>query len=339
MMKYMRFKSLIVCMLFSVAAMAQDPHFTQYYANALYLNPAMAGSNIGPRVIMNYRNQWPSIPGTFVTYAASYDQYFSKISGGIGIQALADRSGESIFSNKQFNLMYSNNINLTRTLALKTGFQAGYTQYSLNWNNLVFPDQLDARLGIVRNTAEVLPGNGTTSIGYVDFSAGMILYSEKFYLGFASHHLTQPNQSLIPGGNNDGILPRKYTAHAGANIVVKEASYNSPGTVLSPNIIFQYQKPFNTLNVGMYASHGVFSGGLWYRYSGINRNPQGTWDSFAVLAGVQQGVFRFGYSYDITVSSLRSVTAGSHEISVAFLFPENKKISKRPVQKLKCPQF
>ncbi len=40
---------------------AQDAHFSQYYANPLYLNPAFAGSDICPRVTLNYRNQKPVI--------------------------------------------------------------------------------------------------------------------------------------------------------------------------------------------------------------------------------------------------------------------------------------
>ena len=40
-------------------ASAQDPAFSQFYANPLYLNPAFAGTNICPRVNLNYRDQWP----------------------------------------------------------------------------------------------------------------------------------------------------------------------------------------------------------------------------------------------------------------------------------------
>ena len=40
---------------------AQDPQFTQFYANPLYLNPAFAGTARCPRICMNYRNQWPNL--------------------------------------------------------------------------------------------------------------------------------------------------------------------------------------------------------------------------------------------------------------------------------------
>ena len=53
-------------------AQAQDPEFTQYYANPLFLNPAFAGSDRCPRMVMSYRNQWPAMSGNYVTQAVSY---------------------------------------------------------------------------------------------------------------------------------------------------------------------------------------------------------------------------------------------------------------------------
>ncbi len=52
----------------------QDPIFTQFYSNPIYLNPAFAGSRVCPRFALNYRNEWPNISGNFITTAAAYDQ-------------------------------------------------------------------------------------------------------------------------------------------------------------------------------------------------------------------------------------------------------------------------
>ena len=64
---------------------AQDPEFTQFYANPLYLNPAFAGTAHCPRLSLNYRNQWPGISGSFITTSASYDQHVDALSGGVGL--------------------------------------------------------------------------------------------------------------------------------------------------------------------------------------------------------------------------------------------------------------
>ena len=57
-----RFLAMIL-LLTAGSAYAQDPEFTQFYANPLYLNPAFAGSSHCPRMNLNYRNQWPALQG------------------------------------------------------------------------------------------------------------------------------------------------------------------------------------------------------------------------------------------------------------------------------------
>lgn len=324
-------KKLLIALLVLLCAgtsQAQDVGYSQFYANPLYLNPAFAGSGIGPRYILNYRNQWPSLPGNFVTYAASFDQYFSAINGGLGIQVLSDHIGDNNFQHNQVAIMYSNNLALNNKWVLKTGFQYMFAQRSLNWQGLIFPDEIDARLGVLPGTtAESLPLQSVTNANMHDFSAGAILFSENFYGGFAVHHLTQPNQSLIP----PGVVPWniRTTLHAGANFEVVRATRNRPGTTLSPNIITMFQGPATQVNIGTYISRGPIVGGLWYRLG----------DAFIVSLGLQQGVFRMGYSYDITTSRLRAAALGSHEISFAIQLESKERIPRRKMVKIKCPTF
>src|SRR2546423_6783100 len=98
---------LVILLLISGAALAQDPEFTQFYANPLYLNPAFAGSARCPRLALNYRNQWPSLQGTFVTYSASYDQHVDGISGGLGLLALSDKAGEGTIATSNISAIYA----------------------------------------------------------------------------------------------------------------------------------------------------------------------------------------------------------------------------------------
>src|SRR5210317_1152683 len=89
---------------------AQDPELTQFYAAPIYTNPALAGTGScdgGGRVGLNYRNQWPSLPGTFITTTASYDQHFDKIGGGIGILVMDDRAGEGLLTSTHISGVYS----------------------------------------------------------------------------------------------------------------------------------------------------------------------------------------------------------------------------------------
>jgi type IX secretion system PorP/SprF family membrane protein len=300
---------------------AQDPQFTQFYANPIYLNPAFAGTARCPRVIMNYRHQWPGIPTTagktFVTYAASYDQHIDAISGGVGLQVLNDRAGDGTLNTTTASLVYSYQLPVSRTFSLKFGGQATYLQKRLDWSKLTFGDMIDPRRGFVYNTNEIPPVNTKTT---VDFAAGVLGYSKLFFVGFAAHHLTQPDEGFI----SPARLPLKITGHAGAVIPIDGTS----GEIsVSPNILYQRQQNFQQINLGVYFNKGAFVAGMWYRNQ----------DAVIVLVGVQQSIYKIGYSYDVTVSKLTTKSAGSHEISFALQF--DCKPKKKKFRTISCPSF
>jgi hypothetical protein len=86
----------------------------------------------------------------------------------------------------------------------------------------------------------------------MDFSAGVIGYSQKFYFGFAAHHLTEPNESLVVGTSR---LPMKYTGHIGGLFPFKR-SFKGETSYLSPNILYRRQGEFQQLNFGTYVNKG-----------------------------------------------------------------------------------
>ena len=88
------FIAVAACIFISNDANAQDPAFSQFYANPLYLNPAFAGATPKgcPRANLNYRDQWPGIGRTYVTTSASWDQHINAIGGGLGVMVTQDKN-------------------------------------------------------------------------------------------------------------------------------------------------------------------------------------------------------------------------------------------------------
>lgn len=315
-------------MMFVVSVVyAQDPEFTQFYANPIYLNPAFAGTANCPRLTMNYRNQWPAISGTYVTYSASYDQHIDKIAGGIGFIVMADKAGQGVLNTTSGALMYSYRLTINRKFSIKAGLQAGYFQRTINWSSLTFPDMIDPKYGFVMNTGEKQP---KTSKGAPDFAAGILGFSENFYFGVAAHHLTQPDEGFISFSR----LPMKLTVHAGGVIHFdngrkRRRKITDPS--ISPNVLFMKQQDFNQFNYGFYFNKYPFVLGVWYRQCFNNS------DAFIAMAGFQQKSFKFGYSYDVTVSKLSNATAGAHELSFTLQFPCRPK--KKKLRAISCPSF
>ncbi len=314
---------LFTFILFNKKIYSQDAEFTQFYSNPIYLNPALTGTHMCPRVSMNYRNQWPGISGTFVTSAFSYDQNVSSLHGGLGLMFVNDQASNSLV-NTRISGIYSYQMKVSRKFSIRTGFEATYWQKSLDWNQLTFGDMIDPIRGFVYQTQDI-PRGGT--VGGLDLSAGIVGFSEQFYIGFAAHHLTEPDESML--SNNSSPLPRKYTGHIGAMIPLagKASKYETEEAFISPNILYRRQGSFQQINMGIYLSKGPLVGGVWYRNQ----------DAFILLVGMQMGQVKFGYSYDVTVSKLSMATSGSHELSLQLNFVCKPK--KRTYRTISCPSF
>jgi type IX secretion system PorP/SprF family membrane protein len=318
-------KKLIVlfsCVVVLFNANAQDPAFTQFYANPLYLNPAMAGSNGCPRFGVNYRNEWPQLSGNYVTYSASYDQYFKNISGGFGVIATHDQQGQGTINTSMLGLIYSYHLTLNRKWKMLFGARAAWYQKFLDWDKLTFGDMIDPRRGFIYATGDVPRGG---SRGFFDASAGMVIFNKNFFAGGAVHHLNRPNESMIIG---ESKLPMRFTGHIGAEIQLGQKSKYANSTSIMPNIIYQYQNGFQELNIGTYIKYGSFNFGAWYR----NR------DAFILTLGINTGKFKLGYSYDVTVSKLNNgVSGGSHEVSLGINL--NCKSKPASFRTISCPSF
>lgn len=317
-----RIFSILTCLFVFTTAKAQDPAFTQFYANPLYLNPAFAGSHGCPRFAVNYRNEWPQLSGNYVTYSASYDQYFKNISGGFGVLATHDQQGQGTINTSMLGLIYSYHLTLNRKWKMLFGARAAWYQKFLDWDKLTFGDMIDPRRGFIYSTGDVPRGG---SRGFFDASAGMVVFNKHFFAGFAAHHLNTPNESMIIG---ESKLPMRFTGHMGAEIPLGARSKYSNATSIMPNIIYQYQNGFQELNIGTYIKYGSFNFGAWYRNK----------DAFILTLGINTGKFKLGYSYDVTVSKLNNgVSGGSHEVSLGI----NLNCTTKPAsfRTISCPSF
>ena len=66
----------------------QNPIFTKFYSNSIYLNPAFIGYRVCPHFALNYRKGWPNISRKFITTAANYDQKGRSLFVGLRIIVL-----------------------------------------------------------------------------------------------------------------------------------------------------------------------------------------------------------------------------------------------------------
>jgi len=308
---------------------AQDASFSQFYANKLSINPAWAGiGNEERRILLSYRNQWPSLGKSFVTYNTAYDQYMDHMHGGIGFKVNGDFQGDGAISQLSFSGIYAYHLWVNRSLTISGGFEASLVQRALNGTNFVFEDQLSFN-GPQQAGAEQY---GKYRHDYPDIAVGFAAFYKNIYGGISGFHLMKPKQSI--GSGSEAFLSRKYILFAGTVFPVYEKRFGKEVIQLSPNIIFIQQKNLNQLNYGV---EGVLKNefilGLWMRQNlGFKLN------SMIFSAGYVTKKFRFRYSYDLQLSSpvISLPNLGSHEISM-ILTPDSGKKKKR--EAIKCPKI
>ncbi|MBL0049660.1 MAG: PorP/SprF family type IX secretion system membrane protein [Bacteroidetes bacterium] len=349
---------------------AQDPVSSQFYFNQLNMNPAFAGYNYGARFGGTYRNQWKAIPSKFVTYNCWADIYTpAMLNGGIGVIAAKDVSGEGFLKTTSVGIIQSFQIPIPKIMRLRTGYNVVMTNKRVDWDKLVFSDQIDP-IGNQVAPQSVSPGNpeGKT---FADFSAGFIAESNRIKLpkssisltgGYSGNHLTKPNESL--DGSERQVLPLKHTFHFSTIIEVMNDDRDKKPWAISPNFIYERQgntdqkgklffkkrAQFSSFNAGFYLMHSPIITGFLYRKRTFTKFKDN--DAFIFFLGLRKEpldrktIFRVGYSYDLTVNSnLFSNTSGSHEISLSIEFKDikliNKKAQKRKKGKRnsKCPDF
>lgn len=305
-------------LLLAPALRAQDPIFSQFYAAPLQLNPAFAGGGYAPRVGAAYRNQWTGFNNAYRTYAVFYDQSIERLNSGIGFNLEADDAGNGILRTMRFSALYAYRLKITDALAVKIGVEAGFHQTALDWEQLVFPDQIDPLDGPVITTSEQRPDQLNKTV--FDVSSGLLLLSDRFWLGGGLKHLNTPNLGLLLVNDNlSRGLPLRYTFHGGTEIIVNKGNKHKPVSFISPNFLFVSQGPYRQLNIGAYTAIGPVFGGAWYRHTFRNA------DAAILMLGFRQDMFKIGLSYDLTVSGLAAQAGGTYELTFGLFFDKGKK--------------
>ncbi len=328
---------------------AQDIHLSQYYAAPMLLNPATTGQLDGCyRFAANYKNQWGSIPAPYNTVAASFDMPILRGSlgidhAGVGLAFYNDRSGDGILNDMSVmgSVAYHKAFDRNRRFVLSLGAQGTYNYKTIDFTKLYFENQLtgDYTFDPAAPNGEPIFDN---QIGFFDVQAGGLLAAKvstglNLYAGMSYYHLTKPNETFKEETN---IRSPRLVVHGGGNIqITEDFSFN-------PNVLYMAQNTTSELNVGgAFGYHfdqgsgygraaesgydgSAFYLGAWYRWD----------DAIVAVAAVDYNSFKFGFSYDINISDLRtaSLSQGGIELSMMYIGCMGERRSYPPAY---CPRF
>jgi type IX secretion system PorP/SprF family membrane protein len=314
---------------------AQDPHFSQFYSNYLYLAPSFAGLTDKNRIAFNYRNQWPEIKYGYQTFSGSFDKYIEKFKSGFGVLIFQDVAGSGKLKTTSLGLQYSFDFNITKNWHMRPGLHFNYTERGIDFERLLWNDQISAS-GNAPVSAELVP---MEKVGDIDVSTSILTYSDKFWAGVGVDHLLRPNQSFYfyeEEEGNQAKVPIKYSFFGGVKFVRPEHLLRPIPTSIQLAFLYRQQEQFRQLDLGVYWFHSPLVAGVWYRGIPMYKEVFNR-DAMTVLIGIKTKNMNIGYSYDFTISKLVGNTGGAHEVSISYTF--KTKPIKHKIKALPCPEF
>ncbi len=312
----------------------QDIQYSQFYAAPLYLNPALVGTAAQHRANFNYRDQWSAIPGTYVSYSASYDLNLEKSNSGIGFLVSRDQAGAGGLATTTIGGVYAYNLKVNRNMAFRPAVGINYGMRSVDVSKLKFGDQL-----LTGGNTSVGSNVFNDQVGYMDINAGGIFYGNEFYAGYSVYHLNSPNNSLL---GQESIIAARHSVQIGYRLPMRRTVRREIVRSITLAVHYKAQGEWDQFDVGGYLFVKPMVFGIWYRgIPGLKSYKPGYQnnDAIVLLTGVHFDRFKFAYSYDITISKIWANTGGSHELSLIYEYSDPKKGRRRKLNQLACPQF
>ncbi len=331
----MKNKAMIMALLLFVGTACRlraqvDPHFSQYYANPLWLNPALTGVINGDmRVSGNFKNQWAMVGKGYQTGSASVD-FRPTDQASVGFSILNQAAGDAGFNylSAYGSFGYAIAVSGDGNQKVSFGVQAGLINRSFDVTKLQFGSQYNAELGFDPNMASLESFSSTHST-VVDVNGGVFYYNGdplsnmNWFGGISVAHLSRPRDAFA--GTADGKIPLRSILHGGVRIRVSDEFD------VTPNLLYIRQLDAQVRGLGAYSelkmqnNGGLILGGM-YRVN----------DAAIADVGYHFNNTIIGVSYDFNTSSLTRATAGQGglELSVSYVF--HKRISQpEPI----CPRL
>ena len=319
---------------------AQDVFFSQPFATRLHTNPAFTGLVDDYSITLSYRNQFPTVAGSFVSTQAAADIRLNTPGQhhALGLLINQDRTGAVGYTRLEIGALYAYHTRLTERLALSGGLRASYGRQRVGYDNFVFGDQIAEDGSVTGPSAESF---GFPPVNYLSLGTGAVLYTELGWLSLAGQHLNQPSL----GFRQQSSLPLLLSISGGYKLFIIKPSTGLATREISFTPVAAYTKQGGSqrIEAGLYFTASPVTLGTVYRNISLPGNV-GTQHVLAVVAGVQAGGLRVGYSYDVGLSRLSADLGGAHEVTLALrafdrLENAHRRLKRRVYPAAPCPAF
>lgn len=327
---------LLVSNLFGFQLYGQDVSFTHFMQNPIYYNPASVGIDQGLLISLNYRRALMYLPSKFETIALGLDQSLHdteiKGMGGVGLFLTRNQEGDGNYNTTALGIPFSSRVIINDNLKFQVGIAPVIYQKSINFDNLVFFDQLHPYYGVVvpRSQLSLLTSNQTVT--FFDFHIGIFGRYETdptdqsyernnvFDFGFSIQHLPEPNQSFE---HVTAKLPSKYSLMMRYSHVI--ATYGYQEASVQPLMLLEKQGSMENIITGINFKYKTFSAGGYMRHE---QNSLLNVTELMMLIGTEFQLhehsfssMQINYSFDLLVQSKQVNKNVTNELSIILKLP------------------
>jgi type IX secretion system PorP/SprF family membrane protein len=302
------------------AGAQQMQQMSQYLLNPYLINPAAAGLTDFVDMNLSFRQQWVGFDNSPQTYYFSANSVVGRVGStpkysaslrtsrssapkntgirtgkmrhAVGGNMMVDTYGA--FRRNVGNVSYAIHLPITKGMNIAVGVGVGVSNF------VYFPDKV-TMLNQSDNTYSNFLGN-TTKKNLLDLVSGVYLYTENLLVGYSNAQMVQNDISF--GSPTESRLYMHHFLMAGYRIDVNDQ------LSITPNVLLKYMNPA-PMAIDLSCKFDVaenFFGGVSYRHK----------DAVVGIVGIMWNNFKIGYSYDYTLSALRKLNSGGHEIVLGY---------------------
>ncbi len=292
--------SIIFLLLANTLFAQQDANYNFYLFNKLLINPGYTGGAERLSFTALYRNQWANIKGAPQEFTFSVHSPLANDRHALGLNLLNDVIGP--YNNLNVSGSYAFRLPINK-YKLGIGIQAGFNQYSTKWSALTAFQNGDGTYQ-----------NQTKSVFKPIVGLGIFFSNKTWAVGFSVPNIMGNKLDVSP--KNNLAIKENVHYYLTAEYLVRFKKTNA--IKLKPSILAKYTNggPFN-LDANLYL---IFKDVFWLG-GGYRTDNSGSISALVNIDKVKNNKalnFRIGYAYEIANSTIRKISAGSHEVILGF---------------------
>jgi type IX secretion system PorP/SprF family membrane protein len=311
-------KKIITIFAFSLASLAataqQDPQFSQFMHNKLFMNPGYAGMRQALCFSLIGRQQWSGFDGAPQSGVFSADFFHPAIYGGVGINVMYDKLGFE--NNMRYNLNYSFHLPLGGGV-LGIGLELGA------FSKRIGPTGSQQWIATTnwQNDGSIPPQLKKTVF---DMGFGLWYQRQNIWFGLSSTHLPAlpvDDGTAVVGSVTHNLIfqmARHYFVTGGINL------FQGNTWEIRPSFLVKSDATITSFDVNVTAMFNqMFWFGASYRYQDAICPMIGfqLLNSKATPDGRPDGGLKVGFAYDYTTSNLKNYNNGTFELFLNYCMP------------------